>query len=214
METELETGEWLTPEEFCRRTGYLPKQLKNFLSRNCIPECYIKRKNRSRMSGIVAFRVDLVDLTIQRRAENEKRLDELKALKNLAEEERWLTVDDVAKATHTPKDRIEALLQAEVLPFSMVKRIDGETRLHAGLVTAINDKKPGFMFEGVEQPPDAVHVPDPDGKYPGFWLTPEQAIMLSEIRIHHRRHGGGASDSNCKIGIFQAERGTAVGGDY
>ena len=125
-------------------------------------------------------------------------------------EERWLTVDEVAMATHTPKDRIEALLQAEALPFSMVKRIDGETRLHAGIVTAINDKKPGFMFEGVEQPPDAVHVPDPEGKYPGFWLTEEQAIELAKIRIHHRLHGGGASDSNCRTGILQVERGKCI----
>lgn len=126
------------------------------------------------------------------------------------ESDKWLTIGDVAKRTHVEKARIEALLQAEALPFSMVKTVDGEKLLHSGIVTAINEKKPGFMFEGIEQPPNAIHVPDPDGVYPGFWLTPEQAEELAKLRIRHRLNGGGASQTNCRIGIFQAERGAAI----
>lgn len=34
-----------------------------------------------------------------------------------------------------------------------------------------------------EQPDNAVHVADPLGIYVGFWLTPEQALMVSEMRV-------------------------------
>lgn len=128
-----ESGEWLTPEEFCMRTGYKTGQLKNFLYRSKIPEYYIKRKSKSRHSGIVGFLVELVDLVLKRRAERENRLNEMKT-----------------------------------------------------------QKRSGNITPEPEQPDNAVHVEDPDGVYPGFWLTPEQAITLAEIRVYRRLHGGGA----------------------
>ena len=152
METKLETGEWLTPEEFRAMMGMNQTQIKNLLNNMNIPDCYVKRTGRSSHSHIIGFHVDLPSMIERYKTE---RLN------------KWI------EANEKQKELKSASLE-------------------------------------IEQPPDAIHVPDPEGKYPGFWLTPEQAIMLAKIRIHHRLHGGGASDSNCRIGILQVERGKCI----
>ena len=122
-------------------------------------------------------------------------------------EERWLTVGDVARRTNTPKEVIEAMLQAETIPFSMIKAEGGEKLLHASIVTCINEKKAGFLLDTVEPPPEAIHVPDPEGVYPGFWLTPDQALMVGQFRVKHRIEGSGANALKETLGILQLERG-------
>ena len=125
-------------------------------------------------------------------------------------DERWLTIGDVARRTNTPKKTIEAMLQSETIPFSMVKAEGGEKLLHASIVACINDKKAGFLLDTVEPPPEAIHVPDPDGVYPGFWLTPEQALMVGQFRVKHRIEGSGANALKAVSGILQAELGKCI----
>lgn len=60
------------------------------------------------------------------------------------------------------------------------------------------------------QPPSAIHVEDPDGVYPGFWLTPEQALTLAEIRVTKRMTGRMANDLKTTLGILQDERGKCL----
>ena len=47
-----------------------------------------------------------------------------------------------------------------------------------------------------EQPDNAVHVADPRGVYVGFWLTPEQALMVGEMRVKKRLNGNNEADVN------------------
>ncbi|MBQ6617653.1 MAG: hypothetical protein IJH67_14935 [Thermoguttaceae bacterium] len=47
-----------------------------------------------------------------------------------------------------------------------------------------------------EQLDNAVHVADPSGVYVGFWLTPEQAIELAQIRVRKRLNGNNEANVN------------------
>lgn len=51
-----------------------------------------------------------------------------------------------------------------------------------------------------EQPDNAVHVADPLGVYVGFWLTPEQAIELAQIRVRKRLNGN--NEANVNLAAF------------
>lgn len=119
---------------------------------------------------------------------------------------RFLTIGEVARATNNPKSKIEEMILFQIIPPFFFRTINGETRLHAGIVTAINDSNAGWLGKELEQPANAIHVEDPDGVYPGFWLTPEQALTLAEIRVTKRLTGRMANDMKATIGILQDER--------
>lgn len=123
---------------------------------------------------------------------------------------RFLTIGEVARATNNPKSKIEEMILFQIIPPFFLRTIDGETRLHAGIVTAINESNAGWLGKALEQPPNAIHVPDPEGIYPGFWLTPEQAVTLGELRVYHRLHGGGANNPKALLGVLQDERGKCL----
>lgn len=123
---------------------------------------------------------------------------------------RFLTIGEVARATNNPKSKIEEMILFQTIPPFFLRTIDGETRLHAGIVTALNESNAGWLGKELEQPTNAVHVEDPDGIYPGFWLTPEQALTLAEIRVTKRLTGRTANDMKVTLGILQDERGRCL----
>ena len=91
-----------------------------------------------------------------------------------------------------------------------MRTVDGETRLHAGIVTAINETSAGWLGKELEQPANAIHVEDPDGVYPGFWLEPDAAMRLARIRVTKRITGRMANDMKATLGILQDERGRCL----
>lgn len=120
------------------------------------------------------------------------------------ESDKWLTIADVCRKAQCPKDMVERLITEGRIPSLLICTIDGVTRLHKGVATMLKNKK-SSMFND-EQPKSAVHVEDPDGVYPGFWLTPEQAMTLAEIRVTKRLTGQMAYDTKVTLGILQDER--------
>lgn len=123
---------------------------------------------------------------------------------------RFLTIGEVARATNTPKCKIEEMIVFQIIPPCFVRNNDGETRLHAGIITAINESNAGWLGKEIEQPANAVRVEDPDGVYPGFWLEPEAAMRLAEIRVAKRITGRMANDMKATLGILQGERGRCL----
>ena len=55
-----------------------------------------------------------------------------------------------------------------------------------------------------EQPDNAVHVADPLGVYVGFWLTPEQAMELAQMRVRKRLNGN--NEANVNLAAFKFDR--------
>ena len=125
-------------------------------------------------------------------------------------EERWLTIGDVCRNANCPKEKVQRLILEGVIPPSCIRTIDGVTRIRPGVVGSLKSQKSAWLNDEFDQPSNAVHVPDPDGVYPGFWLTPEQALELGKIRVKHRLEGEAAYNASIPKGVLQLELGKCM----
>ena len=128
------------------------------------------------------------------------------------ESDNWLTIGDTCRKANCSKEKVQRLILEGVIPPSCIRTVDGVTRLPPNVASSLKNQKSAWLNNEHEQPANAIHVEDPDGVYPGFWLTPEQAITLAEIRVKKRLHGNGdVHNTKTRKGNLSREIGLNLG---
>ena len=97
----------------------------------------------------------------------------------------WITLAAAARASGYSPCGLAHILDAGKIPTEYVKRVGKLWYIDAAAISLIADCKERW-HNTIEQPDNAIHVPDPLGIQEGLWLTPEEAQRLMTIRMYHR----------------------------
>lgn len=99
----------------------------------------------------------------------------------------WITLAAAAKASGYSPCGLAHLLDVGKIPTEYIKRTGKLWYIDAAAIPLIADYKERW-HNTIEQPDNAIHVPDPNGIQAGLWLTPDEAQRLLAIREQHRRY--------------------------
>lgn len=99
----------------------------------------------------------------------------------------WITLAAAAEASNYSPCGLARLLDAGKIPPEHVKRVGKLRYINAAAVPLLIGLKARWHDTWIVQQPDnAIHIPDPNGEYLGFVLTPDEAARLATIRVLHR----------------------------
>ena len=99
----------------------------------------------------------------------------------------WITLKAAARASGYTASGLQLLLKAGKLPSEYIQRNDYQYRISiAAIPLLIEIKTRWHDTEVLQQPDNAIHVPDPLCIQAGLWLTPDEAQRLLTIRMYHR----------------------------
>ena len=103
----------------------------------------------------------------------------------------WLLLRDAAALTGYSVSGLTRLIYDDKIPPECVRLIEQGRRrwyeVSADAIAAIRDHKQGWHAP-IKQPDSVISVPDPNGEYLGFELTPEEAARLKTVRELHRQY--------------------------
>ena len=100
-----------------------------------------------------------------------------------------ITLKAAARASGYTASGLQLLIKAGKLPTEYIQRKGVQYRISiASVPLLIEIKTKWHDAEVVQQPDNAIHVPDPNGIQAGLWLTPDEAQRLLAIRELKRRY--------------------------
>lgn len=224
MTNATESDEWLTIDELSKISNISVKSIRRLRDRNKIPDCYLKISRNKHVRQL--YHIYLVTFLEERKSCGlklcEKITEDINQSADAIFDDEWLTPEEFAdligvkesylrnnfvSGRNIPeryikrknKSRFSAIVGFHVALFEFLKQRK-EERKRKNDERLEKQRKDKEVSLEPEQPDNAVHVADPRGVYVGFWLTPEQAIELAQIRVQKRLNGN--NEANVNLAAF------------
>ena len=101
----------------------------------------------------------------------------------------WLNTSQIARVTNYSASSIASLASSGFIPPEYVRIVPGKYRdyyqISSDAIPILIEHKKQWHADPAA-PEGAKHIPDPNGEYLGFELTPDEAARLAIIRMCYR----------------------------